>query len=458
VRARPWLRASLAILMATLALAAVFVVAAEPASAATTISSFSPTSGCRGTSVTIDGHGFTGATAVKFGSEIASYTVNSNVRITATVPGACGTGSTGPVTVSVTGSDDTTATSSDPFTITSSGGPTITSFSPVFGTAGTHVTITGTNLSNATEVSIGSKVDPGFSTNAAGTQITATVQNGAHSGPVQVTTPAGTASSVCDFTVGTAAAPCVTSFSPTSGPVGAHVTITGIGLTGATAVTVGGVADPSFHIVSDTQITATVPPTAITGPIAVTGPGGSFTTAVDFMVTSPYITGFDPIKGPWGTLVVITGANFTNATAVRFNGSTTMFSANSSTQITATVPTGAATGPIAVTTSVGTGSSVDPFTIKHERSLSFSIAGGRTGSGTITVSDGTSACMAGQPIEVQRRVESSWRTVRSSTSGSSGSYSIRLPDKDGKYRAVATKTTLSNSDVCGKARSVRRRI
>ena len=70
---------------ATLPAAFVVSVAGPP-----TITGFSPTSGPTGTAVTINGSGFTGATAVAFnGVAATSFTVNSDTSITATVsPGA----------------------------------------------------------------------------------------------------------------------------------------------------------------------------------------------------------------------------------------------------------------------------------------------------------------------------------------------------------------------------------
>ena len=79
---------------------------------APTLSSFSPTSGGTGTSVTITGTNFTDATAVKFGVTAASsFTVNSATQISAIV----GSGSTGKVTATTSGG---TATSTGDFTYT----------------------------------------------------------------------------------------------------------------------------------------------------------------------------------------------------------------------------------------------------------------------------------------------------------------------------------------------------
>src|SRR5207237_3033169 len=53
-----------------------------------TITSFTPSSGLVGSSVTINGANFTGATAVALNAVSASFTVNSDTTIVATVPGA----------------------------------------------------------------------------------------------------------------------------------------------------------------------------------------------------------------------------------------------------------------------------------------------------------------------------------------------------------------------------------
>src|SRR5436309_3246147 len=77
---------------------------------------------------------------------------------------------------------------------------------------------------------------------------------------------------------------------------------------------------------------------------------------------APTITSFSPTSGAVGSSVTITGSAFTGATAVKFNGTaSTTYTVNSDTQITATVPSGTTSGPIAVTTAGGTGTSATNF-------------------------------------------------------------------------------------------------
>lgn len=425
------------------------VAPAMPAFAAT-IGSFSPQSGPAGAKVTITGLGFQGAKDVAFNNKwvgASGFTVNSNTSITATVPADA---STGPI--SVKAADDTIAVSVDNFVVTTGLSPTISSFTPTFGPAGTKVTIDGTKFTDATTVMIGSKAAT-FSVDS-DSKITATVQSGAKSGPITVTTPNGTATSSTDFTVGSAPVPQIASFTPTLGPAGTKVTIDGSGFTGATSVTFGGAADTAFKVVSDTQITATVPATAVTGKIEVTGPGGTGTSKTDFTVTSPFVSSFDPMKGPWSTQVIITGGNLTGATSVKFGGTAaTTFAVNSGTQITATVASGTVTGPITITGPTGTGTSADPFTVIHERTISLSLSKHLVARGEVRCDDGTVACAQSVPVKIQRRVNGEWKTVGSGFTTVSSTYSIHVPDKAGKHRAIAKKTTLASGDVCRKARS-----
>ena len=78
---------------------------------------------------------------------------------------------------------------------------------------------------------------------------------------------------------------------------------------------------------------------------------------------APAIFAFSPTSGAVNTNVVITGTNLGSALSVTFNGANAAFTVNSGTQLTATVPTNATTGLIAVTTPGGTATSAASFTV-----------------------------------------------------------------------------------------------
>lgn len=108
------------------------------------IFSFAPKQGPVGTTVTINGSGFStnlSQDGVQFSGTAATIVSATANQITATVPAGA---STGPITVmSPAGSITSTAA----FTVTAgSGSPTITGFTPPLVTAGSGVTISGTNF------------------------------------------------------------------------------------------------------------------------------------------------------------------------------------------------------------------------------------------------------------------------------------------------------------------------
>lgn len=148
----------------------------------------------------------------------------------------------------------------------------------------------------------------------------------------------------------------------TSGTVGAKVEILGQGFLSATAVSFNG-SLASFHYTSDNHLIATVPGGAVTGPVTVTISTGNLVSSKHYRVV-PTIVSFSPTSGMVGTDVVITGTGLTQASQATFGGVTaTSLAVNSSTQVTATVPVGARTGKIAVTTAGGTALSSGTFTV-----------------------------------------------------------------------------------------------
>lgn len=109
--------------------------------ASPSITDFSPTEGIEGTTVTINGTNFSTVTSedvVKFNGTTANVTAASATTLTVTVPAGA---TTGKITVEV---NSQTATSSGDFKVLV---PTITGFTPMEGSAGATVTITGINFS-----------------------------------------------------------------------------------------------------------------------------------------------------------------------------------------------------------------------------------------------------------------------------------------------------------------------
>jgi uncharacterized repeat protein (TIGR03803 family) len=149
----------------------------------------------------------------------------------------------------------------------------------------------------------------------------------------------------------------------TSGKVGTAITILGQGFTGTTSVSFNG-TPATFKVWSDTFLKATVPSGATTGPVTVTAPTGTLTSNHPFRV-HPVIHSVTPGTGAAGTPVVITGTSFTQTTKVTFGSgkATATFTVDSDTQVTATVPAGAPSGYIVLTTIGGRSRSPDPFTV-----------------------------------------------------------------------------------------------
>ena len=200
---------------------------------APTVTSFVPTAGGPGVSVTINGTGFGGVVAVRFHGTNASFSVNSGMKITAQVPVGATTGTISVQTTSGTG------TSAGSFTVLPA--PTISSFTPTNGKTGTNVTIHGTNLSGSTSVRNGSMLMQILSNTS--TTIVARIRDwGAYSpvGHISSTNANGTATSAGNFTVTFG----ITTMSPTSGTTGALVTLGGRGTTPSSRVRMTGNLTP----------------------------------------------------------------------------------------------------------------------------------------------------------------------------------------------------------------------
>ncbi|MGI4832287.1 MAG: lamin tail domain-containing protein [Janthinobacterium lividum] len=96
---------------------------------------------------------------------------------------------------------------------------------------------------------------------------------------------AGAAGNPCS-----APAPTITGFTPTSGPAGTQVTLSGTGFTSSTTVAFNGTAALGVVFNSATSLVATVPSSATSGPLTATAVGGTGTSTGSFTVTQPVLT------------------------------------------------------------------------------------------------------------------------------------------------------------------------
>jgi uncharacterized repeat protein (TIGR03803 family) len=152
------------------------------------------------------------------------------------------------------------------------------------------------------------------------------------------------------------------SFMPRARIVGHGVKILGQGFTGTTAVSFNG-TPASFVVVSDTFIKARVPDGATSGFLTVKTPSGTLTGNRTFLV-KPQIVGFSPASSLVGATVVIDGVSLKQTSNITFNSvAAANFTVNSDSQITVTVPAGAQSGKIGVTTTGAPVYSVADFVV-----------------------------------------------------------------------------------------------
>lgn len=168
--------------------------------------------------------------------------------------------------------------------------------------------------------------------------------------------------------------PVITSFTPSSGSVGAEVTINGQGFsTDKTKNTVkfnGVVA--MVNEATNNQLKVSVPTGASTGKVSVSVAGKTTYSVSDFTVigTNPpgpnlSITGVSPLSGNAGVLVKVTATNIDDNPIVKVNGVTALITEKWGTYVTFVVPVGIPAGAykISLTSNGQTVQSVQDFTV-----------------------------------------------------------------------------------------------
>ncbi|MBM2821663.1 MAG: Peptidase protein [Thermoleophilia bacterium] len=251
--------------------------------------------------------------------------------------------------------------------------PAVTSMTPGSAVAGTAVVLGGSAFTGATSVTFNGVPATTFTVNSA-TKITAVVPSSATMGPMQVTTPDGFGQSATPFKP----TPKLTLASPSPAQAGDALTITGTNLAGASALKLGSLTLP-LDSVTATEVQTTLPASgAVTNNLAATTPAGQ--SAGLKLGIRPSISGFTPASAPAGTQITLDGQTFTGTTKVSFGSASASatFTVVSTTQLKATVPSAAVTGPLTVTNAGGTTLSADSFGVLAKVS-SFSPASGVAG-------------------------------------------------------------------------------
>jgi hypothetical protein len=313
------------------------------------VTSFTPLSAVTGSTLTITGTNLLEITAVTLGgTSVASFNALSSTTLTVVV----GDGSTGSLVVSTTHGNASLAG----FTYIP-GLPTITSFIPTAATAGTTITVTGTNFTGPTFVTLGGTNVASFR-GLSSTTLTAVVGSGS-SGDLKVTAAGGIAA-LSGFTFLPAAppAPIITSFEPKYVVPGIPVTITGSNFLGTTSVLLGGTAVASFNVLSSTTISTVMPNVTVDSIYVTTGSGKAISTGF-LRISEPTITSINPTSAGAGATVTVTGTNFWDNTVVKtvsFGGvPAASFKVLSYSTLTAVVATGAS-GSLSVSTIAGSAS------------------------------------------------------------------------------------------------------
>ncbi|MBK8140481.1 MAG: IPT/TIG domain-containing protein [Chitinophagaceae bacterium] len=128
-------------------------------------------------------------------------------------------------------------------------------------------------------------------------------------------------------------------------------------------------AEDSLIYADDTTVTVKIPavlPDPANNPITVTTKYGSATYNFRILQPPPTILSFDPMAGPEGQLVTITGYNFGGVNSVKFGTNEATIVSNTKEEIKVNVPAGVTAEYIFVTTPSGTVRSAKLYGFRYE--------------------------------------------------------------------------------------------
>jgi len=249
--------------------------------------------------------------------------------------------------------------------------PIVTGFSPVSGARETEVTVYGKHLDIIYDIYMPTSGSIAVATNVSYDSITFILPADAETSVIELYDADVNliATTTDEFVV---IRPTISSFTPTSGspkPVGAkgdEVTIKGTNLLTTEFVVFGGGGSEKPHFTDDSTVKVYIPDDAVTGAIdVITKAYGTATSSASFTVLKPKITKLSKNNGKVGETIYITGERLNVAPyAVTFEGgATATVTSNSLTQLAVTVPSGAESGVVTVTTAEGTAVTSSSFSV-----------------------------------------------------------------------------------------------
>lgn len=434
----------------------------EPIAIITLSESSGPSAG--GETITITGAGLQYTESVLFGGVACTdISIISSDSLTCITPAHAA----GVVSVLITNSAGRTSTLTSVYTFVD--GPAITSVAPSSGTTagGDTITITGTDFDSGATVLVGGSLCSSV-TVVSSTSITCvTPSTSAGTVSITVTNPDEQEDVLASaFTYG--APLSVSNVSPRTGPLagGGTATIVGSGFVAGATVTFGGVACTAPTVLSSRYITCTIPANpagAVT--VEVTNPDtttANMATAYTYQ-SAPTVASVSPSVGGLssGTMLTITGTNFTSGASVTVDGSacTSVIVVNATT-ITCYAP-GHAAGAVNVTVTNSdsqTGTGVGVYTYQPGPTVtSASPSAGALAGGTLITITGT-GFVAGATVTIDGSACAGLTVVTATTitctipAHAAGYTNITVTNTDSqsgtkasayKYQAAPTVTSVS---------------
>jgi YD repeat-containing protein len=164
----------------------------------------------------------------------------------------------------------------------------------------------------------------------------------------------------------------ISGFSATQGAAGTQLTIDGTGFSttpGNNTVTINGVTATVVSATA-TQLVVTIPVGATSGVVSVQSGAASANSPTPFAVNNsdaaPVITGFSPTGGAAGTVVTLSGSNFSptvNGNKVLINGTPAAITAATATSVSFRVPPDVSSGVIQAFTPYGSATGAGNFIV-----------------------------------------------------------------------------------------------